>query len=179
MDQAVASVAGGERLQAHLREIGEKIKAATEVRVGFLEGSTTTTEGINIPTYAAINNFGAPEANIPARPFFSNMVADKSPEWSAKFEAILKTVDYDVRKALELMGESIAGQLRKAIEAFDSVPDSAVTDLLKQRFPKRDGMTFADVLQARHDIANGKTAPPGKPLVWSGDMLASVNSEVE
>ena len=76
------------------------------------------------------------------------------------------------------MGSGIQGQLAQSIVDFSGAPNSPVTDLLKQRFPTHDGMTFEDVQQARRDVAAGETAPAGKPLVWSGDMLKSIDQEV-
>lgn len=156
----------------------ERLHSASEVRVGFLEGATYP-DGTPVAEVAALQNFGAPAAGIPARAFFSNMVAEKSPEWGDKFAKVLQAADYDAEKALALMGEGIAGQLRQAIVEMQSPANSPVTNLLKQRFPTREGMTFEDVLQAMRDAAAGETAPAGKPLVWTGHMLASVDKEVE
>lgn len=176
----MATITGGEAMAAHMAAMREKITNASEVRVGFLEGATYP-DGTPVAEVAAINNFGAPLAGIPARPFFSGMVREKSPEWGDKFAAVLKAANYDAEKALALMGEGIAGQLRQAIVETSGPPNSPVTDLLKQRFPMRDGMTFADVQQAREDIYGDvvEYAPPGKPLSWTGHMLNSVDKEVE
>lgn len=173
----MAEVSGGDGLRAKLREMADKIGSARQVRVGFLEGATYP-DGTSVATVAALNNYGAPAAGIPPRPFFSNMIADKSGRWGGQFETVLGAADYDASKALELMGEGIAGQLRESIVATSAPANSPVTDLLKQRFPTGDGVTFADVQQARHDVADGATAPAGEPLVWSGHMLASVDKEV-
>lgn len=175
----MAQVSGGDKLDEALAKLRDRVLSAREVRVGFLEGATYPDGDLNVPTVAAINNFGAPEAGIPARPFFSDMVARHSPEWGEKFASVLKASDYDVHAALELMGIGIAGQLRAEIADFDSVPNSPVTDLLKERFPTGVGVTFDDVQKARRDVAAGEVAAPGKPLVWSGQMLNSVDSEVE
>lgn len=174
----MAEVTGGERLASHLAEMAEKIGTATAVKVGFLEDAIYP-DGTSVATVAALNNFGAPGAGLPARSFFSEMVARNSPEWGERFAEVLKAANYDVATALELMGDVIAGQLREAIIAAPGPANSPVTDLLKQRFPMREGMAFTDVLQARRDVADGKTAPPGKPLSWTGHMLASVDREVE
>lgn len=172
----MATVEGGHKLDAVLRDLGKRHGQKTEARAGFLE-TATYPDGTPVAMVAALNNFGAPEAGIPARPFFSDMIRAKSPYWSDQFAEIVKACDGDTDEALAIMGESIAGQLREAIQAFNSVPNSPVTDLLKQRFPKRDGMTYADVVQARRDVAAGATAPAGKPLVWSGDMFDNVGSD--
>lgn len=173
----MAQVTGGERLAEALKQIRDKVRKGAEVRVGFLENATYP-DGTKVATVAAINNFGAPEAGIPARPFFSEMVARNSPDWGEKFADVLVAADYDAEAALGLMGDGMAGQLRQSIVETDSPANSPVTNLLKQRFPTGDGMEFSDVLQARADIAAGETAPAGKPLSWSGHMLASVDREV-
>lgn len=173
----MAEVKGGEKLAEALKQIRDKIRSGAEVRVGFLENATYP-DGTKVATVAALNNFGAPAAGVPARPFFSKMIARQSPDWGDRFADVLVASGYDAETALALMGDGIAGQLREEIVATDSPPNSPVTNLLKQRFPTRDGMEFADVLQARQDVAEGASAPPGKPLSWSGHMLASVDREV-
>lgn len=174
----MAEVRGGEKLAEALKQIRDRVRSGSEVRVGFLENATYP-DGTKVATVAAINNFGAPEAGIPARPFFTEMIARNSPEWGDRFADVLVAADYHAETALGLMGDGIAGQLRQQIVDTESPANSPVTNLLKQRFPTRDGMEFGDVLQARADVAAGETAPPGKPLSWSGHMLASVDKEVK
>ena len=173
----MAAISGGAKLEAHLKKLAAKVSNPGTLRVGFLEGATYP-DGTPVAEVAAIQNFGASRAGIPARPFFSTMVADKSPQWGEKLARVLETQDWDARRALELMGEGVAGQLRDAIVAYTAVPNSPITNLLKQRFPNGDGVTFTDVQKARDDVAAGATAPAGKPLVWSGHLLASVDKEV-
>jgi hypothetical protein len=83
---------------------------------------------------------------------------ENGPQWGEAFAGALKMAEGDTDKALALMGVKIAGQLRDAIEAANVAANSPVTDLLFQRFPK-GGQTFADVQQARADVAVGETAP--------------------
>lgn len=171
-------VRGGEALEAHLKKLAERVRGSGTLRVGFLEGATYP-DGTSVATIAALENYGAPAAGIPARPFFSNMVRDKSPGWGAALARLLEQTDWNADEALALMGEGIAGQLREVIVAGGFAPNSPVTNLLKQRFPTGDDITFDDIQKARADIAAGETAPAGKPLVWSGHLLASIDSEVE
>lgn len=175
----MAQVTGGEAFEKAMLELRTRVISAKEVRVGFLESANYPDSDINVPTVAAINNFGAPEAGIPARPFFTNMVARCSPEWGNRFAGALKATEFDVLAALELMGVAISDELRQEIVDTDSPPNSPVTNVLKQRFPTGQGVTFADVQEARADVAAGETADPGKPLSWSGQMLNSISSEVE
>ncbi|NBW08599.1 MAG: hypothetical protein EBR82_11300 [Caulobacteraceae bacterium] len=146
------------------------------LRVGFLEGATYP-DGTSVATIAAIQNFGAPAKGIPPRPFFSDMVASKSPGWPDAVGRILQANGGDGAAALELMGQGIAGQLQDAITDGAYAPNSPVTDLLKYRFPM-GGQTFKDVLDARRDVANGESAPAGKPLIHTGNLQNSVDYEV-
>lgn len=146
----MAQVSGGDKMDRALARIAEKLGKGAEVHVGFLEGATYP-DGTPVAEVAAINNFGAPDAGIPARAFFSNMIAAKSPEWGEKFEKVLIAAEYNIGLALSRMGEGIAGQLREEIVATNDPP-------------------LADVTIARkgHD----------KPLIDSGHMLASVDKEL-
>jgi hypothetical protein len=119
-------LSGGEALQDRLKEIMEKAGKAGVLRVGFLEGSTYP-DGTSVPMVAAIQNFGAPAAGIPPRPFFSNMVREKSPKWGESLGNLAKANDYDIDRTLEQMGEGIKSQLQASIRDFDSVPLAAET----------------------------------------------------
>lgn len=167
---------GGDRLQKRLAEITVRAKKAAALNVGFLS-SAKYPDGTFVATIAAYQEFGAPAAGIPPRPFFRPMIEAKKDKWPAALGAALKAADYDSEKALGQAGAGIQGQLQKSITDTNSPPDSPVTDLLKQRFPM-GGQTFDDVMQAREDVAKGVTAPASKPLVHTGVMLRSVNFEV-
>lgn len=142
---------GGDQVAAGLRKIAKKLGDGAEVRVGFLEGATYP-DGTPVATVAAINNFGAPAAGIPARPFFSDMVADKHGDWGQRLGKILQSNGYDGTRALATLGEGIAGQLRQAIVATNDPPLSLVT------------------------IARKGSE---KPLVDTGHLLASVDTELD
>ena len=171
----MVEVSGGDVSTKIARKLAESGKY-TEVRVGFLEDAKYP-DGTPVAQVAAWNNFGAPGAGIPARPFFTRMVQEKGGEWGEAFAEALKEAGGDTDKALGLMGVKISGQLMDSIESLKEPENSPVTKLLHSRFPK-GGYTFEDVLQARRDIANGAAAPDKNPLVWTGTMLDSVNFEV-
>lgn len=142
---------GGEALQTKLQEILRKIKNQPEVKVGFLEGSTYP-DGTPVALVAAINNFGAPAAGIPARPFFSNMVREKSPNWGKSLANILVTNNYDAKKSLALMGEGIGSQLQDSIQKLAD-PANADSTVARKGF--------------------------NKPLIETGHMINSVGYEVD
>ena len=170
----MARVSGGDGLDRALRDLAKKIQNAREVAVGFPEGSTYE-NGVPLATVAASQNYGAPSKGIPPRPFFSNAITQHRKEWGQVLSVQLRVQGLDARKALEATGIQMAGDIAASLVNTNSPALSPVTLLLRQRFPDRVGMTFADVMQARHDIASG-TVPSvsgtgAKPLVWSGKML--------
>ncbi|MBO1325349.1 hypothetical protein K2X14_11580 [Acetobacter sp. TBRC 12305] len=165
---------GGVGLQNALKQLQQKVGEGAHVRVGFLEGSA---EG-DIPTaqIAAWNEFGTKTA--PPRPFMRNTVAHNKDGWGKLLEASLKATGYQTNAALAMAGEKMVGQMQKEITATGEPANAPLTNLLKDRFPM-GGYTTEDFLQAIKDLKKGATAPAGKPLVWSGNMLDSVASEVK
>ena len=141
----------GDKLNKVLGDIAEKLGRASTLKVGFLEGATYP-DGTLVAMVAAIQNFGAPAAGIPPRPFFSNMVAEKSPEWGDKLAAILERADYDGKLALNRLGYGIASDLQMSI--------------IETNDPALDPATIA---------SKGFS----KPLVDTGQMLNSVQYDVD
>jgi hypothetical protein len=148
---ASLNIRGGDKTQQYLNDIAKKLDKNETLRVGFLSRSTYP-DGTKVAMVAAIQNFGAPAAGIPARPFFTNMVTDKSPNWGKSLGNILVNNEYDVDKSLESMGAGIKGQLQTAIK------------------------TFSDVALADSTIEAKGFA---KQLVDTGHMLNSVDYEVK
>lgn len=176
-------VAGGDRMQQVLDNIAKRLDSGKEVQVGFLEGSTYP-DGTSVPMVAAIQNFGAPAKGIPPRPFFTNMVKEKSPGWGKKLSRALAAADYDANVALGRMGEGIKGELQASIRKTSEPALSPVTLLLRERFGNRpEEITFADVQRARADVASGVvpnvTSTQAKPLIWTGHLENSADYEVK
>ena len=105
---------GGRKLKAKLKEIERKTGSAKSVSVGFMSDAKYP-DGTPVAMVAAIHNYGAPAKGIPARPFFSNMVASKSPEWGDILGQLLDRTGFSARQSLGLMGEGIAADLRESI----------------------------------------------------------------
>lgn len=147
----MATVKGGDKLAQRLSEIAKRFGNASTVQVGFLSGSTYP-DGKPVAMIAAIQEYGAPRAGIPPRPYFRNMIRAKQKEWPPAVAALLKANDYDALRTLQQTGEAIAGQLRQSIVDTNSPP-------LKPATIARKGFS--------------------KPLVESGTMLGSVDYEVK
>jgi len=141
---------GGENVTRVLERIADRVTRPATLRVGFLEGATYP-DGKPVAMIAAIQEFGAPRANIPPRPFFRNMIAKKSKEWPRAVADLLVQNDYDVARTLDQAGFAIEGQLRQSIQQTNAPP-------LAQSTIDRKGHS--------------------KPLVDTGHMLNSVDHEV-
>lgn len=146
----MAEVKGGARLERALKELDVRLRKKHGVRVGFLAGATYP-DGTSVALVAATQNFGAPSRGIPPRPFFSNVLRDKSASWGASLVAILRAQRYDVPASLALLGEGIAGQIRTSIQELNDPP-------------------LADATIARKGFA--------KPLIDDSVMINSVGVEV-
>lgn len=147
----MATISGGEKLQAALAEMAARLAKPATLRVGFLENARYP-NGTSVALVAAVQNYGAPRANIPPRPFFSNMVRSKSSGWPKAIALNLKAQNYDATKALVNVGEGIAGQLRQSIKDTN-----------------RPALRPATI--ARKGFS--------KPLVDTGVMLGSVDYEIK
>ena len=141
---------GGDKIIIKLAEISSSAKNASYVRVGFLSGSTYP-DGTSVALVAAVQDFGSPRNNIPSRPFFRNMIRDKSVEWPVTLGKLMVRNKYNSHTSLGQMGKIMVGQLR------DSITDGTYVPL-------------APATIARKGFAT--------PLVDTSHMLNSVDSEV-
>jgi hypothetical protein len=94
---------------SRLRDYRKSLKLKANTFVGPPKAPTV----LSVATVAFWNNYGTSRA--PARPFFTNMIAESSPTWGVQLaQATLKS-GYDSKKALALMGVYINDRLVKAI----------------------------------------------------------------
>jgi hypothetical protein len=147
---SMATVTGGEKMRAALKEIAARISKNKGVKVGFLQGSTAP-DGMPMALRAAIHNYGAPRAGIPPRPFMTNAVVKYAPGWPGIIVKLLRANDYDVAVTLDLLGLKIKEQIQQSIDDTNTPP-------LKPATIARKG--FA------------------KPLIEYGDMKRSVDYKV-
>ncbi len=160
----MATSKGGGKLAGFLNQMTNRIQKGKFVKSGFLR-SATYPDGTPVAMVAAVQNYGAPGVGIPPRPFFSNMVKDKSSGWGVAVAKNLKAANYDGDVALDRVGEGIDGQLRQSIKDTNEPPLAPST--LRKRgytgkaFDKGDPATYG-----------------AKPLVDTGVMLGSVDHEV-
>jgi hypothetical protein len=131
---ASIGLSGGRALEARLRQIAENSETSAELRAGFLENATYP-DGTHVATVAAIQEFGAPNAGIPSRPFFRGMIAKESPHWADDVAKLLVASNYDAMHALASMGMEIKNELQDAIKAFDT-PALAPATIARKGFDK-------------------------------------------
>ncbi len=115
----MAEIKGGDKFLRAMAELARKLDTPRTLQVGFFEDAKYP-DGTSVAMVAALNNFGTSRA--PPRPFFSNMVRDKSPEWPKAIEGLLVRTNYDVDETLNLTGEAIKGQLQQSIRDLTSPP---------------------------------------------------------
>lgn len=132
---ADAPTTGGEKLEAALAHVRASLGGDPKVRIGVLEGATYP-NGTPVALVAAVQEFGAPSRGIPPRPAVRGMISRHSDGWGPALLNLLKTNDYDSRRALQLMGEGIKGQWQQAIVDFQGVPLKPAT-IARKGFDKQ------------------------------------------
>lgn len=180
----MATIRNGKKLDDELRRLGRKIGRGAALRVGFLENATypgeEDQEALPVATVAAWQNFGT--AKIPARPFFSNMVANKSPEWGRILANLIEK--HGVEKGMSLMGEGIRAQLQESIRETNDPPLSPITLMLRKMRSEHPGVpiTGASLGEAARRVKAGEQGATGthaKPLIDTSNMINSVDYEVD
>ena len=116
-----------------------------------------------ISNFETSHAVGAHSINIPPRPFFRRMIAEKKKEWGPGTGEALVKFDYDIARTLDAVGDAIAGQLRQSIVDLTDPPLAKSTIARKSRGTVKK---IAGVLG------------PAKPLVETGDMLNSISHQV-
>lgn len=147
-------VTGGDKYKAILEKIA-KLKVIA--RAGIPAGATTT-DGKSIPAYAVYNELGT--SRIPARPFMRTTVNEHQNEWCETLAGALKgeAVKGDAKGAMGLVGEQMKAHIQQTIQKGSFAPNAPRTVAMKR--------------------AKGKVEP-NHPLIDTGQMLASIISEVK
>ena len=143
---------GGSKFRSALRDAVSKA-AGGVVRVGILGTQKYPAKDgkgdVSVAQAAYWNEYGT--ANIPARPFFRNTIAEKQDEWADNAASRLQQADGDVGKALALIGEDVKGDIVETIQNFNE-PENAPSTVKKKGF--------------------------NKPLIDTGDLWRAIQSEV-
>lgn len=148
-------VTGGNKYKAALEKIA---KLKISARAGIPQGATTT-DGKSIPEYAVYNEMGT--SRIPARPFMRQTVANHQDDWC---NTVAHSLNYQeissnhAKRAMGLAGEQMKAHIQETIQKGSFAPNAPKTVENKRR--------------------KGKVEPD-HPLIDTGQMLASIISEVK
>lgn len=148
------TVTGGDKYKAVLEKIA-RLKLTAQA--GIPSGATTT-DGKSIPMYAAYNEFGT--SRIPARPFMRTTANEHQNEWCETLAGALKgeILKDNAKGAMGLVGEQMKAHIQQTIQKGSFAPNAPRTVANKRR--------------------KGKVEPD-HPLIDTGQMLASIISEVK
>lgn len=179
---ADVALIGGAKLQAKLDQIAKRLARTKTLRVGFLENATYPDENHTQVAQAAFwLNYGTSTA--PPRPFFTDMIREKSPGWGAALAEILADNGYDIDNAMQQMGEGIAGQLRDALIELDAPALSPITIMLRKMLIDNPNLrvTGTTIGEAAARVAAGEpTAPASEKVgVYTGHMLNSIDYDTK
>ncbi len=129
------------------------------VKVGIMEDATSADYGPIAPI-AAIHEFGAPEAGIPARPFMRNTVENKKAEWTKQFSTYLKGAigSVGVEPAFTAVGQVMAADMQAYLESGEVSPALKPTTV-------------------REKERLGYTEHARIPLIRTGDLMANITPQ--
>lgn len=156
--------------------------AGTKTLVGWPESSAGRDDEMNNPTLAYIHHFGAPEANIPARPALSMGIQKNQGRINRRMEKAGRAA-LDGKKAqslaqMQMMGQETADAVRSAIA--DGIPPPLKDSTLRGRMRQRKGgRKEAAAEWARRTGSAAPGVDLAKPLLFSGQLSRSVNYVVQ
>jgi hypothetical protein len=131
---------GGDAFKSKLRQMATKLGTAGAVQVGFFPDARYTAvhpirgtkrKPLPVAQVAFWNQWGAPKAGIPARPFFSTAIKDQSGHWGKDMAHFAKLFNYDSSKVLAAMGKSIQEDVVHMIVSWSQPGNSARTAAIK------------------------------------------------
>jgi hypothetical protein len=139
-------------------------------------------DGPSVAYVAAIQEFGAPEMGIPARPFMRPTIAEHKADWVKNLADYIPLViagKWTGDEALDAVGAGAAVDMQATIGKLYEPALSPVTVLLRKWRKQGRDITGATVGEAARAIAAG--VDPGtddKPLVDSGVLVATIQAAV-
>jgi len=118
----MATLKINDALQKRLNKILEE--SGGVLKVGFLPGIKYP-DGTSIAQVAFWNEFGT--TTIPARPFFRNVIEQKSGKWGNALAVNMIANGNNAKKALALVGTGIKEQITNSIENLKEPPNADST----------------------------------------------------
>lgn len=139
----------------------KNLKEKTNLQVGWFENSRYD-DDTPVAAVAAQNEYGAPDRNIPPRPFMRPTVTEHEKEWVNTFSKLIKKST--LTNSFEQLGLVVSGQIRAKIASIWEPPLSPVT--IRNRLARYSTGT------------KGAKSSISKPLVDTGVMISSVSYKV-
>jgi len=155
----------------HIMKELRKLEDKPYVKVGIqgAKGNAQkkgTKEPLTVVEVAVYNEFGAPKANIPERPFMRSTYDTKRSEWQDLTDRLQDGIykGLTIDKALDVLGLKMQADVIARIRSSPSwaVPNAESTYLRK--------LNKSDVSLLAHDVGDVK------PLIDTGQMVESVTS---
>lgn len=156
----------------NLDKINERLQPLKDkvIQAGILGGQYE--DGTNVAYVGAIQEYGAPAAKIPARPFMSTTSATQGKTWSKHFGdgiAAVAAGQLTAEALMEQIGSLMAADIQKTISEIQEPALSPITIMLRgMRSHDRDlKVTGKTVGEAARRVANGDDnyGATTKPLV--------------
>jgi hypothetical protein len=169
-----------EKIKVRLSRIPREFNGKV-AQVGFPAGLAYE-DGTSVAYVAAIQEMGAPEVSIPARPYFKPAVQHHSKEWSDVMAGLVANVGAGGASAddvLDIVGRAAVADVQAEIAAVTSPPLSLITVMLRKW--RKDGKKISGktVGEAAAAVDAGEdSGGDDKPLNDSGLLIASVRNAV-
>jgi hypothetical protein len=169
----------------NLDKINERLEPLKKkvIQAGILGGQYE--DGTNIAYVGAIQEYGAPAANIPPRPFLSTTSAERRKEWTRLMGEGIAAVAAGQMSAdmlMEQLGALMAADIQHKISEIQAPALSPITVMLRGMRSKDPDLrvTGATVGEAAQRVANGEDnyGASTKPLVDIGILLKSISYKV-
>ena len=155
----------------------EQLKSG-EMKVGFMGNDRYEATGESVAAIATLEEYGG--GNIPARPFFRPLIAQKQSEWIERTEVLLAS-GMPVSQVLGILGKMISEELKVQIGEGDHEPLAPITLMIRKMKDERPELktrplTGAEIGEAAARVAAGEMGATGtraRPLVDTGRLLAA------
>ncbi|KAA1013025.1 hypothetical protein FVF58_09550 [Paraburkholderia panacisoli] len=159
-------------MRLNLDKINERLQPLKEkvIQAGILGGQYE--DGTNIAYVAAIQEYGAPAAKIPPRPFLSTAAADNQKDWTKHLGEGIAAVaagQLTAEDLMEAVGSLMAADIQKKISEINAPALSPITIMLRgmRSHDRNLKVTGKTVGEAAQRVAEGLTdyGATTKPLV--------------
>jgi phage gpG-like protein len=167
-----------DKINARLEPLKKKV-----IQAGILGGQYE--DGTNIAYVGAIQEYGAPAAGIPARPFMRTTSESKRKEWTKLMGEGIAAVaagQITADQLMEQLGSLMAADIQKTISEIQEPALSPITVMLRgMRNHDPDlKVTGKTVGEAAQRVKNGDDnyGASTKPLVDIGILLKSISYKV-